>query len=420
MSKLKKYGILILVAYFLMEATSFLFFSIIHNEIFSFRKVRQHQNEILANSSSEGLKLNDTRVPWNVSLHPYFGFGKPAPPGFDFLENPNDIIQNDPNGVIVGITGGSVSWSLFKNSKNVLKDYIEKIDAFNSKNVYIIMLGSFAWKQPQQLTALAYYLSMGGRLDILINLDGHNEVVDTGTNLRRNVNPSYPQYWYELSSNVLTVEKMSLISDMNSLKIGKYKWTNLLSKFKFSVTASVFWELNNNYLDTILNNKRTLLEKLEDPDANARPYYKYGPKRKFTSYKDAYKYFAEIWKRSSIQLYKLSKSNGATYFHFLQPNQYVRNSKTFSDEEIAKYYKPKAMGAGIRRGYPLLLALSKDLKKEGIEFHDITMIFKDEKETIYRDDCCHLNKKGNDVLAHHIGQTILKYYENNSGHLITR
>ncbi len=78
------------------------------------------------------------------------------------------------------------------------------------------------------------------------------------------------------------------------------------------------------------------------------------------------------------------------------------------------------MGAGIRRGYPLLLALSKDLKKEGIEFHDITMIFKDEKETIYRDDCCHLNKKGNDVLAHHIGQTILKYYENNSGHLITR
>ena len=59
-------------------------------------------------------------------------------------------------------------------------------------------------------------------------------------------------------------------------------------------------------------------------------------------------------------------------------------------------------------------------EKEGIQFHDITMIFKDEKETIYSDDCCHLNKKGNDVLAHHIGQTILKYYENNSGHLITR
>jgi hypothetical protein len=225
MSKLKKYGILILVAYFLMEATSFLFFSIIHNEIFSFRKVRQHQNEILANSSSEDLKLNDTRVPWNVSLHPYFGLSSPS--RFRFLENPNDIIQNDPNGVIVGITGGSVSWNLFKNSKNVLKDYIEKIDAFNSKNVYIIMLGSFAWKQPQQLTALAYYLSMGGRLDILINLDGHNEVVDTGTNLRRKVNPSYPQYWYELSSNVLTVERMSLISDMNSLKIGKYRWANL-------------------------------------------------------------------------------------------------------------------------------------------------------------------------------------------------
>ena len=419
MSKLKKYGILILVAYFLIEATSFLFFSVIHNEIFSFRKVRQHQNEILANYSSEGLKLNDTRVPWNVSLHPYFGFGNPAPPGFDFLENPNDIIQNDPDGVIVAITGGSVSWNLFNSSKNVIKDYIEKIDAFKSKNVYIIMLGSFAWKQPQQLTALAYYLSMGGRLDILINLDGHNEVVDTDTNMRRNVNPSYPLVWYQLASNVLTVEKMSLISDMNSLKIDKYRWANLLSKFGFSVTASVFWDLYNYYLDTILNKKRILLEKLEDRDATARPYYKYGPKRKFTSDEDAYKYFAEIWKRSSIQLYNLSKSNGATYFHFLQPNQYVRNSKTYSDEEIAKYYKPEAMGAGIRRGYPLLLALSKDLKKEGIEFHDLTMIFEDDKETIYSDDCCHLNKKGNDILAHHIGQTILNYYENNSGHLIT-
>ncbi len=51
MSKLTKYGVLILVAYFLMEATSFMFFSIIRNEIFSFRKVRQHQKEIIAKVS---------------------------------------------------------------------------------------------------------------------------------------------------------------------------------------------------------------------------------------------------------------------------------------------------------------------------------------------------------------------------------
>ena len=420
MSNLKKYGILILLAYFFLEATSFLFFFISHKEVFSFRKVRQHQNGILANSISDDLNLNDTRVPWNVSLHPYFGFGKPAPSGFDFLENPNDKIQNDPNGVIVGITGGSASWNLFTSSKNVIKDYIAKIGAFKSKNIYIIMLGHFAWKEPQQLTALAYYLSMGGKLDILINLDGHNEVVDAGINLRRNVNPSFPLVWYQLASNVLTVEKMSLISDMNSLKIAKYRWANLLSKFNFSVTVSVFWELNNDYLDSKLNYKRILLEKLEDSDAKARPYYKYGPKRKFTSAEDAYKYFAEIWKNSSIQMYNLAKSNGATYFHFLQPNQYVPNSKTFSNEEIEKYFKPNAIGAGIRRGYPLLLALSKDLKKDGIEFHDLTMIFKNETETMYSDACCHLNKKGRDVLAHHIGQTILQYYESNSGHLTTR
>lgn len=40
----------------------------------------------------------------------------------------------------------------------------------------VLNLGQGGWKQPQQLLALNYFLSLGQRFDVIVNLDGFNEI----------------------------------------------------------------------------------------------------------------------------------------------------------------------------------------------------------------------------------------------------
>ena len=39
-----------------------------------------------------------------------------------------------------------------------------------------VNLALFGYKQPQQLTTLAYLMSIGGQFDLVLNIDGFNEV----------------------------------------------------------------------------------------------------------------------------------------------------------------------------------------------------------------------------------------------------
>jgi len=41
----------------------------------------------------------------------------------------------------------------------------------------LVILGFPGYKQPQQLLALAYFLSLGAEYDLIINLDGYNDIV---------------------------------------------------------------------------------------------------------------------------------------------------------------------------------------------------------------------------------------------------
>jgi len=53
----------------------------------------------------------------------------------------------------------------------------------------------------------------------------------------------------------------------------------------------------------------------------------------------------------------------------------------------------------VERGYPLLTGFNRDLQDRGIHYFDLTGIFLDRPETLYRDNCCHLNARGNELLA---------------------
>jgi hypothetical protein len=99
---------------------------------------------------------------------------------------------------------------------------------------------------------------------------------------------------------------------------------------------------------------------------------------------------------------------GIRYFHFLQPNQYLPGSKVLTAEERHLAFDPKvAETQRVAVGYPMLIERGRELRAEDIRFVDLTMLFKDDPRTVYRDTCCHLNERGSVVLAEAIAQAII-------------
>ena len=54
---------------------------------------------------------------------------------------------------------------------------------------------------------------------------------------------------------------------------------------------------------------------------------------------------------------------------------------------------------GAELGYPLLIQKGKALAASGVAFRDLTQIYRDVAEPVYRDECCHVNLRGNRILA---------------------
>ena len=109
---------------------------------------------------------------------------------------------------------------------------------------------------------------------------------------------------------------------------------------------------------------------------------------------------------------KLCEANSILYWHFLQPNQYVKNSKALSEEEGKIAFNTEAIyKKPAEQGYPALIRAGYELANSNIQFHDLTNIFKDHAESVYEDDCCHLNKNGNEILGDTIGKLMVEDIE---------
>ena len=120
------------------------------------------------------------------------------------------------------------------------------------------------------------------------------------------------------------------------------------------------------------------------------------------------KFVIDIWEQSSRQMSNLAHKNGFDYYHFLQPNQYVIGSKLLSSEEqkllLADQRKQTKL---IRRMYKKLIRRGEVLvKRKEIPFYDLTRIYRTNNETLYNDRCCHLNKRGYQLMAKAIADVI--------------
>ena len=88
---------------------------------------------------------------------------------------------------------------------------------------------------------------------------------------------------------------------------------------------------------------------------------------------DATTRVVEVWQRSSLQMARLCGGLGIPYFHFLQPNQYVPDSKPMDEAERRVAWRDDSpMHRPVAEGYARLRAAGAELAAEGVAFEDLS------------------------------------------------
>lgn len=369
-------------------------------------------------------------------IHPYFGFVRPPGQSVESVVGPGGRIhemtsQHDPlpdwtsietnnhgfwsafdyplhlerdTNFLVGIVGGSVAQWLSLQAGEYLGDELEKLPELEGRRAQVINLSNGGFKQPQQLMVLAYFLSIGQRFDLVINLDGFNEVaLPDAENRPKDVHHSLPRSYPKVVSSLTSIADPAMIRWLAAgleLREKSDRWTrraNLRLSATFHVLASTLqrnFEVEAAKLmlapPTIGEGERDVFFALASgtgSESSARSEQQFDLD------------LVDLWLHSSRLMHEMLEGSGARYLHVLQPNQY-HSKKTFSPREQQIALRPEhPYSKAVARLYPRLVERSRELSEGGVAFLDATRVFDEVRVDVYSDSCCHYNDVGNRILV---------------------
>lgn len=346
-------------------------------------------------------------------VHPYIGFVRDYNKtfrqnfGYDTENFPLQTLSKDK--IVVGLFGGSVAMEIHRTLEKVLAKALAQ--AKDPRKLVFINFGLGGYKQPQQLSALTYFLARGAQFDCVINLDGFNEVaLPYAENSVAGISPFYPRLWQLRLSEAMDARMLrayaSITADQEKLdRIVQTLRTPILSQTATWGLLAI-WRASG-----VQKQIKTQLAAIATKH-DTLPFVQSGPPFDKMPAQNTMEALAAFWGRCSRIMWAVCQGMGIEYVHVLQPNQYVTDTKSFSEEELSTCYTPETRYAkGAKLGYPALLQTGKELDASGIHYFDATQIFKEHPESVYRDSCCHLNDNGNQLLSSFIVEKIMPLLE---------
>ena len=323
--------------------------------------------------------------------HPFYGFSHHRASS-ELNAMPLQLRQEDT--VVIGLLGGSVA----QDVQPFLQFALNRWFAANRppRQPVVLSLAIGGAKQPQQTMIVVNNLLLGGEFDLIVNLDGFNEMVFSGENFGEGVSPFFSRAWHNrvglTRADTLRAGRIGVLRREQARLAAAEETSPLRRSALFGLANR--WRQERIAAQIIRRNQELAASE------SAYSLERHGPRRWLTAEDAVFAATARLWYRGSVALARLAELAGAEYYHFLQPNQYVPGSKPLSPGEREFAYDPLMSNKrSVEKGYPLLRAFNRDLQNQGVNYFDLTAIFADHPETLYKDECCHLNDRGNELLA---------------------
>lgn len=356
-------------------------------------------------------------------LHPLFGYVLQSGVEFKYQGHPlaanNHGFQSKldyphipaADDFVVGVFGGSVASGLIyaEQFSPAIAERLSADPLLRGRRVVVLNLANAGYKQPEQVSVLGYYLSAGQKLDVVVNLDGVNELVSGFRNLERNIALAMPPIDV-LGAMYSALDKGSSrsASAVAAAYHARRNEAELEAVGGCALAVCYTWHYFNAAWHA---NKRRASEAaaLAAPDTTSsfKLYNDDNPNREPKSRMGE---LADLWERSSIVMDGMARSAGATYVHVLQPNQYLKTERKYAPEEEKVAFGLDSGGSytqfPLETGYPLLVEKVDTLKRRGIAVFAATRIYDAEAAPIYVDACCHVNETGNRILGQFVADSI--------------
>jgi hypothetical protein len=413
------------IAFICLEALSLAFYLINQKQFYYTRT--KGKEKVVEDIERIGIRLDESIV---ERLHPFFGYVlkqgaftneklklKVNRHGFFSLyEYP--FFKANKNQFIVGIFGGSVAnnFAVDEYVKQRLSNKLKTYPEFANKEIIVLNFGNGGYKQPQQLLILNYFLALGQKFDLVVNIDGFNEVALSNLNNTAQIEVGMPSVQHiqpltGLANNNLSPEVMSSIVQISENKKQLKKAIDKLQTCQLAlchaVTSLQVKQLVNNYQQAVVKYDRQVKNSSTDIANSGIVYI---PKADSVLDRTAaFEKMASIWYESSIMMNQVLSSRKIKYCHLIQPNQYYPTKRVFTEKEkeIA-ISKDSPYIAGVTKGYPVLLSKVDDLQKARVNVFSGVNILDNTKDTVYKDACCHYNSVGEEILANYVSSSIIK------------
>jgi len=334
---------------------------------------------------------------------------------FGYYSQLQDYRELTSEQFVIGIFGGSVASQLAVMGGDAIERGVTERRPDLRGKVVIVNCGSAAYKQPQQLFALSELLLLGVQFDVIVNVDGVNEVVFGARDASHGYHPILPargqyQSLLDLNSSDPTIEAITAAAEI-------HRHRQAIASLTAAVHGSLLLqnsELLKAFVGVLVQGHQRATVEVE-ADLQSRPAE--DPQHSVVALMsdpclgpagDCDELVGSLWERGSRLMAAEAGQFGAKYLHVLQPNQYVEGSKVMTQDETERAFDERSVYAKrVRRGYPLLLQRGQEMAGDGISFHDLSMVFRDRQETIYVDPCCHYNHLGYQIVGDAVAALIV-------------
>lgn len=344
-------------------------------------------------------------------LHPYLGYVRDPQrndftSAFGFPGNGGPAVQAPSNALKVAVFGGSFAEGVFWRGGPVLRDSLAVV----GRPVKLVNFAMGGYKQPQQLLCLVYMLSQGARFDVVLNIDGFNEIVLPAVdNAPSGVTLAYPRAWGARVAGFRERDVLMKLAKVTALDERRRSWAQLFERTGMyrSAALCLVWRARDRQAARRRNTLAAGIEQARRKSHNR--FLTTGPAvHRFDEPIDLYRHLASQWREASLRMQAVCEAHDMIYVHALQPNQYVPGSKPMGDEERAVAVKPDhKYRPSVEQGYPWLIKAGETLERNGVNFVDLTLLFADVDEMLYKDDCCHVNDQGYALVAAAVANRVL-------------
>jgi len=313
---------------------------------------------------------------------------------------------------LVGLFGGSVGLWFCQVGAPRMVEQLARHPFFRAREIVPLCFSHEGYKQPQQALVLAYFLSRGQRLDLVVNLDGFNDVALGALNDERGFDASMPSVQHLdplidlVNQSALTPQKLDTLAAIFG---DRRRLTALTGRIAANRIAAVDFVLDR-YYRWLLDRYTRALGRFATLPSNP-PENRLIQATPPVAPKDRAALFAEIadlWARSSTLMHEMLEARSAVYVHVLQPNQYFTGRRFSEDETATALSDASPYKRSVEEGYPLLVAAgASELRARHVRFFDATRVLDAEPAPVYMDNCCHYTLTGNYVLADFIARSIV-------------